>query len=99
LLRLQRDLQAVKLLIIDELGYVPLSPTGAELLFETFWQRYERGSTIVTSSLPFEDWTSYQSRSPWPCMDPPCHLELRPRAHGNPTRVSERGRWYHLGLP
>jgi DNA replication protein DnaC len=36
---------------------VPLSSTGAELLFETFSQRYERGSTIVTSNLPFEDWT------------------------------------------
>jgi DNA replication protein DnaC len=48
----------VRLLIIDELGYVPLSSTGAELLFETFSQRYERGSTIVTSNLPFEDWTS-----------------------------------------
>ena len=58
LLRLQRELQAARLLIIDELGYVPLSPTGAELLFETFSQRYERGSTIVTSNLPFEDWTS-----------------------------------------
>ena len=58
LLKLQRDLQAVKLLIVDELGYVPLSPTGAELLFEIFSQRYERGSTIVTSNLPFEDWTS-----------------------------------------
>ena len=57
LLKLQRDLSAVKLLIIDELGYVPVSPTGAELLFETFSQRYERGSTIVTSNLPFEDWT------------------------------------------
>ena len=52
------QLAAVKLLIIDELGYVPLSPTGAELLFEVFSQRYERGSTIVTSNLPFEDWTS-----------------------------------------
>jgi DNA replication protein DnaC len=58
LLKLQRDLASVKLLIIDELGYVPLSSTGAELLFETFSQRYERGSTIVTSNLPFEDWTS-----------------------------------------
>ncbi len=57
LLKMQRDLAAVKLLIVDELGYVPLSPTGAELLFETFSQRYERGSTIVTSNLPFEDWT------------------------------------------
>ncbi len=58
LLKLQRDLALVKLLIIDELGYVPLSPTGAELLFEIFPQRYERGSTIVTSNLPFENWSS-----------------------------------------
>ncbi|WP_304610487.1 ATP-binding protein [Polymorphobacter megasporae] len=34
-----------------------MSSTGAELLFETSSQRYERGSTIVTSNLPFEDWT------------------------------------------
>ncbi|HEX3204650.1 MAG TPA: ATP-binding protein, partial [Propionibacteriaceae bacterium] len=46
-----------KLLIVDELGYVPLSSTGGELLFETFSQRYERGSTIVTSNLPFDEWT------------------------------------------
>jgi DNA replication protein DnaC len=37
---------------------VPFSQTGAELLFEIFSQRYERGSTILTSNLPFEDWTS-----------------------------------------
>ena len=37
---------------------MPLSPTGAELLFEVFSQRYERGSIIVTSNLPFVDWTS-----------------------------------------
>ncbi len=58
LLRLQRQLASYKLLIIDELGYVPLSPTGAELLFEVFSQRYERGATIVTSNLPFDEWTS-----------------------------------------
>ena len=58
LLRLQRQLAAYKLLVIDELGYVPLSQTGAELLFEVFSQRYERGSTIVTSNLPFDEWTS-----------------------------------------
>ena len=58
LLRLQSQLAAHKLLIVDELGYVPLSPTGAELLFEVFSQRYERGSIIVTSNLPFEEWTS-----------------------------------------
>lgn len=58
LLRLQTQLQACKLLIVDELGYVPLSPTGAELLFETFSRRYEQGSTIITSNLPFDEWTS-----------------------------------------
>ncbi len=57
LLRFQKKLAKYKLLIIDELGYVPLSPTGAELLFEVFSQRYERGSTIVTSNLPFDEWT------------------------------------------
>ena len=58
LLKLQAQLQTVKLLIVDELGYVPLSQVGAELLFEVFSQRYERGSTIVTSNLPFEEWPS-----------------------------------------
>ena len=58
LLRLQRQLAGHKLLIVDELGYVPLSQTGAELLFEVFSQRYERGATIVTSNLPFDEWTS-----------------------------------------
>ena len=58
LLKLQVQLLAVKLLIIDELGYVPLSRTGAELLFDVFSQRHERGSTIVTSNLPFDEWTS-----------------------------------------
>ena len=57
LLRLQTQLAAAKVLIVDELGYVPFSQTGAELLFETFSQRYEKGSTIVTSNLPFEEWT------------------------------------------
>jgi DNA replication protein DnaC len=57
LLRLQRQLAGYKLLVIDELGYVPLSQTGAELLFEVFRHRYERGSTIVTSNLPFDEWT------------------------------------------
>ena len=57
LLRLQKQIASSKLLIIDELGFVPLSKTGAELLFEVFSQRYERGSIIVTSNLPFDEWT------------------------------------------
>ncbi len=57
LLRLQRHLAKVKLLIVDERGFVPLSETGAELLFELISQRYECGSTFITSNLPFEEWT------------------------------------------
>ena len=57
LLNLQRQLARLKLLIIDELGFVPLSHTGAELLFEVFSQRYERGSILVTTNLSFDEWT------------------------------------------
>jgi len=48
----------VKLLIIDELGYVPFTAVGSELLFEVFSRRYEHSSTLVTSNLPFDEWTS-----------------------------------------
>ena len=58
LLRLQAQLARVDLLIVDELGYVPLSQTGSELLFDVFSQRYENGATIVTSNLPFQEWTT-----------------------------------------
>lgn len=45
-----------KLLIIDELGFVPFSDTGARLLFDVFASRYERGSTAVSTNLSFEKW-------------------------------------------
>jgi DNA replication protein DnaC len=57
LLRFQKNLARQELLIVDELGFVPLSKTGAEMLFEVFSQRYERTSTLVTSNLPFAEWT------------------------------------------
>ena len=53
LLRFQKQIAAYELLIVDELGFVPLSKTGAELLFEVFSQRYERSSTLITSNRPF----------------------------------------------
>jgi len=55
---LQKQLAAVQLLIVDELGYVPFTSSGAELLFEVFSRRYERGATLITSNLPFDEWTS-----------------------------------------
>ncbi len=55
--RLQKQLTSQNLLIIDELGFVPLSKSGVELLFEVISQCYERGSIIITSNLPFDEWT------------------------------------------
>ena len=57
LLNLQRQLARLNLLIIDEPGFVPLSRTDAELLFEVFSQHYERGSVMVTTNLPYDEWT------------------------------------------
>ncbi len=57
LLRFQKQIASYELLIVDELGFVPLSKSGAELLFEMLSQRYERGSILITSNLPFQEWT------------------------------------------
>jgi hypothetical protein len=51
---LQKHLNTVKLLIVGELGCVPFTAVGSELLFEVFSQRYERGATLVASNLPFQ---------------------------------------------
>jgi DNA replication protein DnaC len=50
------QLDRVHLLICDELGYMTMSRGGVELLFRVFADRYERGSILITSNLPFSDW-------------------------------------------
>jgi DNA replication protein DnaC len=55
--RLRGQLSKLDLLILDELGYVPASKVGAELLFDVISTSYERTSVIVTTNLPFEQWT------------------------------------------
>jgi DNA replication protein DnaC len=54
--RLMKQLLRQDLLVLDELGYVPFTKTGAELLFEVISRAYERLSLIVTTNLPFEQW-------------------------------------------
>ena len=44
------------LLILDELGYLPIDKLGADLLFQIISQRYERGATIITSNRAFKQW-------------------------------------------
>ena len=57
LLRLKAQLARLDLLVLDELGYVPTSKVGAELLFDVISTAYERTSVVVTTNLPFEQWT------------------------------------------
>lgn len=57
LLRLRSQLAKCDLIVLDELGYVPASKAGAELLFDLIGSAYERRSLVVTTNLPFENWT------------------------------------------
>lgn len=56
LTRLRSQLAKLDLLVLDELGYVPASQIGAELLFDVISTAYERSSLLVTTNLPFAEW-------------------------------------------
>lgn len=56
--RLRAKLKRLDLLVLDELGFVPLPVSGAELLFDIVSDRYEKGSIVLTTNLPFEEWVS-----------------------------------------
>jgi len=57
LLRMKKSLASLDVLILDELGYVPASKAGSEWFFDVISQAYERTSVMVTTNLPFEQWT------------------------------------------
>lgn len=56
--KLEKRIQKVDLLIIDEMGYVSFDHFQSELLFKVIADRSERGSTIVTANLAFSEWTN-----------------------------------------
>jgi DNA replication protein DnaC len=53
---MQRSVQAPRLLIIDEIGYLPFNAQESKLLFDVIAKRYEKGSVVLTSNLPFGHW-------------------------------------------
>ncbi len=55
--RVMKRYSSYGLLIVDELGYVPFSKEGAELMFQVFAERHEKKPVIITSNLGFGDWT------------------------------------------
>lgn len=55
--RIVQKMSRFGLLILDELGYVPFSREGSQLLFQLLAERYERASVIITTNLGFADWT------------------------------------------
>ena len=83
LLGLKARLAKLDLLVLDELGYVPASKIGAELLFDVISSAYERCSLIVTTNLPFESWTEVcfeRSRERPSTGSPTAARSSRPRA-------------------
>jgi DNA replication protein DnaC len=57
MLRMLQQLAKLDLLALDELGYVPTSKAGSELLFDVIATAYKRNSIVVTTNVPFENWT------------------------------------------
>ena len=58
--RLKQELKkflAPTLLVLDELGYLPIDKLGADLLFQIISGRYEKGSTVITTNQPYKNWT------------------------------------------
>jgi DNA replication protein DnaC len=62
--RTRAMLKKLDLLVLDELGFVALPASGAELLFDVISDRYEKGSVILTSNLVFEEWVSVLASEP-----------------------------------
>jgi len=95
--RLQKQLQRLHLLVLDELGYVPFSKTGAELLFDVVGRAYEHQSLMVTSNLPFEEWNEVfgSERLTGALLDRITHRCHIIEANGNSYRLSHAKKHAH----
>ena len=91
-MRMKNQLAKLDLLILDELGYVPASKLGSELLFDVISAAYERTSVIVTTNLPFRavDRGSGQPATDW-CRSRPLDTSL-PHPRSNRRQLASEGR-------
>jgi DNA replication protein DnaC len=90
--RLERRLRvylAPKVLVIDEMGYLPLDPVGATIFFQLVSARYERGSVILTSNKSYGEWGSIFG-------DPIIATAILDRLLHHSTTVNIRGESYRL---
>jgi DNA replication protein DnaC len=88
--RLQRRLERVELLVVDELGFIPFDRAGGELLFNLLTARYERRATLVTSNLAFSEWPQIFGG------DEKLTTALLDRLADRATIVATRGRSFRL---
>ena len=93
--KLLGQLERHQLLVLDELGYVPFTKSGAELLFEVVSRAYERTSLIVTTNLPFEQWTEVMGseRLTGALLDRLTHHVHILEANGESYRLKESKGW------
>lgn len=92
--RFQKQLEKQDLLILDELGYVPFTKAGAELLFEVVSRAYERTSLIITTNLPFAEWIEVtgNERLTGAMLDRLTHKVHMIEANGESFRLKEAKR-------
>ena len=76
--QLAERLLRLDLVILDELGYLPFSPSGGALLFHLLSKLYEQTSVIITTNLSFSEWGPRQSHDP-PDHGHVAHCSAMPR--------------------
>ena len=99
---LHRAVNAYKLLVVDEIGYLPMSREQATLFFQIVTRRYERGSMILTSNLTFGSWdTAFAGDSVLTVamLDRLLHHSIIVNINGESYRLKDKRKAGLLGAP
>ena len=97
-----RDLGKLDLLVLDELGYLPMDTQRASLFFQLVTHRYERGSTLITTNKPFDQWgqvfggDQVMAAAILDRLLHHCHIIV---THGPSYRMKDKLRYAHLEPP